>query len=314
MIELAAFTLHNITKASSRLRSFYLLSNSEKQGIKVFRNISYKEACKCQVIHLQSVLNLRLLFWQIIWRLKKINIIYDIADQPGSWKSKLGYLAAIFFSNTLTVNTQDRLIYWKKFFPFKKIIVLPDIIDKGKNVPDLLPRIYNDSSINFFWICHHQNIPSIQKFFPLLYSFKSRLLICTDIVQVDNSAFDGHSIDLLQWEQDITFSNKKMNSFMLLRHNHNKNSLMKSNNKMVLAICSGFIPIVSRTPEYEVLAKELNLEFLLFDDFDEVFSIAKDAPSHNWNDILDRAQSYIEKNFSRTAVLTTFIESCIKKT
>lgn len=311
MIELAAFTLHDLSKASSRLRSFYLLSSCEEYDIKVLRNISYKDASKCQIIHLQSVLDNRLFFWLIFWRFKKINIIYDIADQPGSWRAKLGYLFTIALSTSLTVNTQDRLIYWQKIFFFKKIIVLPDIIDKGKNITNSLPRINDDPSINFFWIGHHENIPSIQKFFPLLDIHKSRLLICTNIDKVSGSDFESYPIDLLQWEQDITFSSQRMNSFMLLSHNHNENSLMKSNNKMVLAIYSGFIPIVSRTPEYESLAKELGLEFLLFDDFNEVFSIAKKALSHDWCDILERAQSQLNKKFSRKAVFSIFKEHFI---
>ena len=312
MLELAAYSLHDISKASSRLRSFYLLSESDKYNIRVFRDLSYYEASKCQVIHLQSVLNIYLLFWLILWRINKINIIYDIADQPGSWKSTLGFLFAIFLSNTLTVNTNARLLYWQKFFPFKNIVVIPDIIDKPLSISCLQPRILNDASINFLWIGHEENIPSIEGFFPTLDACKSRLLICTNIKKIDSSSIDGFPIDLLQWREDITFQKHNMHSFMLLSHNHNKNSVMKSNNKMVLAICSGFIPIVSRTPEYEALAKELNLEFLLFDDFSEVFSIAKVALSKDWTIIFKRTQSHLEKKLSRMAVFNMFKNSCIK--
>jgi hypothetical protein len=311
MVDLAAYTLGDISKASSRLRSFYLFAECESAEIRVLRNISYQEASECQIIHLQGVLDFHLFYWLVIWRFRKINVVYDLADQPGSWVSRLGYAFAIFLSNTLTVNTQERLIYWKKLFYFKRIVVIPDIADKNKNIPSLLPRIQGDPSINFFWIGHHENICSIQEFFPFLDIIKSRLLICTNIDQADNSAFKPFPIDLLQWQQDITFSSQRMNSFMLLSHDHDKNSAMKSNNKMVLAIHSGFIPIISRTPEYESLAKELNLEFLLFDDFSEVLSIAKEALSKDWDTILKIAQSHLDHKYSTKAVFSIFMDCCI---
>jgi hypothetical protein len=310
-MQLAAFTIGDLGKASSRVRSFYLFRHAPSSNIEVLRNISYQEACSCQIIHLQKIMDFQIFFWLVVWRSNRINIIYDLDDQPGSFKAKLGFMLAIFLSNTLTVDTCSRKQYWKKIFPRKNVVIIPDIADKKENTKNISPRINTDPSINFFWIGHHENISSIQDFFPFLDIFQSRLLICTDINQLDSSIFKSFPIDFIQWQRDITFSSQKMNSFMLLSHNYDEASQMKSNNKMVLAIYSGFIPIVSRTPQYEFLAKELNLEFLIFDDFSEVFSIANEAQSRDWSTIFDSSQKKLDKIYSRKSVLKKFLDECL---
>jgi hypothetical protein len=310
-MRLAAFTIGDLGKASSRLRSFYLFRHASSSNIEVLRNISYQEACSCQIIHLQKIMDFQIFFWLIVWRTNRINIIYDLDDQPGSFKAKLGFMLAIFLSNTLTVDTSSRKQYWKKIFPRKNVVIIPDIADKKENIKNISPRINTDPSINFFWLGHHENISSIETSFSVIRNLNSRLIICTNLVEIDENSLKKWPIDFLQWREDIVFSSLNLNSFMILSHNHDEDSIYKSSNKMVLAILAGFIPIISRTPEYESLAKELDLEFLLFDEFREVPLIAQRASSTNWPIVLTNCQLRLDEMYSSKAVLNIFLNQCI---
>ena len=83
-------------------------------------------------------MDFQIFFWLIVWRTNRINIIYDLDDQPGSFKAKLGFMLAIFLSNTLTVDTSSRKQYWKKIFPRKNVVIIPDIPDKKENIKSFL--------------------------------------------------------------------------------------------------------------------------------------------------------------------------------
>ena len=61
-MRLAAFTIGDLGKASSRLRSFYLFRHATSSNIEVLRNISYQEACRCQIIHLQKIMDFQIFF------------------------------------------------------------------------------------------------------------------------------------------------------------------------------------------------------------------------------------------------------------
>ena len=310
-MKLAAFTLGDTSKASSRLRSFYLFQDAPRHKIEILRNLSFKAVGSCDAIHLQKVLTYQMLIWLPVWRLNRLKIIYDIDDQPGSLKAKLGFMVAIFFSNFLTVDTDGRRTYWKKLFPWKKIIVVPDVMDKKEGTSIVYPRIYSDSSTNFFWIGHQDNISSIQKFVPKLYSLNARLILCTNVQTLDKELFKEWPVDLLQWEEEITFSSHNLGSFMILSHDQDKSALFKSNNKMVLAILSGLIPIVSNTPEYKDLAKLLGLEFLIYNHIDEIESIIRHCSSIDWKKTLQDCQAQLQQTYSSKAVFQQFLNQIL---
>ena len=98
-MRLAAFSLGDTAKASSRLRSFYLFQYAHDFDIEVLRDIAYNKALNCNIVHIQKVLSYQLLFWMPIWRLFHVKVIYDLDDQPGTFRARLGFILAIFFEN-----------------------------------------------------------------------------------------------------------------------------------------------------------------------------------------------------------------------
>jgi len=103
-------------------------------------------------------------------------------------------------------------------------------------------------------------------------------------------------------------------AYMILNHDTgvDPDAIYKSENKMVLSIASGLIPVVSRTPAYEMLAQALDAERLIFNELDEVFSITESLDPIWIQNFLIRARQYILDNYTDKRVFLKFKEQCMK--
>lgn len=109
-----------------------------------------------------------------------------------------------------------------------------------------------------------------------------------------------------------SFGIKNEAKYMVLNHDYTEEHKYKSENKMVLAILSGLIPIVSRTPAYESFAKNLKAEYLLFDGVKNVAQILEDIEKIDDKDFFENAIKFIRENYSKEAVLKRYINEIIQ--
>lgn len=100
-------------------------------------------------------------------------------------------------------------------------------------------------------------------------------------------------------------------SYALLNHSFDEASQFKCENKMVLSIAIGLIPIVSRTPAYETLAKKLNADCLVFDNLSEVFDIVESLDPVWINNFRLRAKAYVLEYYSNENVFSIFSSKCL---
>lgn len=313
-MKVAAYSIGGIERASARLRSFYLFNCAKDSGLNVSRPSRYRDALSCDVVHIQKLLTYRLLFWVLIYRIFGLTVVFDIDDNPGGLKSSLGYLAVMSLSSIITVDSDARRAYLRKFLFFKKIVVINDIADtKDFDLRIREPRKSTDGS-GFFWIGHSSNLPSIEG---LMQVFKTsphhRLIVSIEKEAIAPLEKRYPSIRFMPWFDGIAFDTRIDARFMVLNHDFNRASLLKSDNKMVLAILAGFVPIVSRTPAYETLAKSLHADFLLFDDIEEVTSIAAKLAETDFQIFFERALDFINLNYSRKAVLSDFDTKVLRR-
>jgi len=307
-MKIAAYSIGGIEKASSRLRSFYLFSFAKEFGLNVSRPSRYRDALSFDVVHIQKILSYKLIFWMIVFQVFGLRVVYDIDDQPGGRKAFLGYLVVLFLSSVITVDSEARKNYWKKFLFFKKIVVINDIADSNdvhlrvKERGDLL-----DAHV-FFWIGHADNVRSLEGFIEFLKnSTNHKLIISTEKEAITSLKNRYPFIKFVPWFDGVAYDDCIEASFMILNHNFDQASLLKSENKMVLAILAGFIPIASRTPSYEKLAKSLDADFLLFDNIEDVAGIATKLVEADLRGFFKRSLDFINLNYSRNAVLSNFV-------
>ncbi|RLT20786.1 MAG: hypothetical protein DWI28_00560 [Planctomycetota bacterium] len=282
-------------------------------GLDVSWPNGYLEALTCDIVHIQKILSLKIIWVIFFYRLCGITVVFDIDDQPGKKiKSFLGCLVILYLASVVTVDSDARRDFWKKYLLFKKIVVINDVADTTDLQLKINIREDYCDSCSFFWIGHASNILSIEKFIEFVTVNRDySLTICTNEKEIPALTEIYPVIRFIPWSRDVAFENSINARFMVLNHNFDQASLLKSENKMVLSILAGFIPLVSRTPAYEKLANSLNADFLIFDSLNDVPTITNKIASADFQLFSSKNFSYIEANYSKSAVLAAFISKVL---
>ena len=308
-IKIATIHNDNIDVASVRLRSIYLFDYINNKNIKIYRNINFIKLFSCKIIHFHMRYKPSDILKVIILRFFKKKIIFDIDDIPINFLYNFFFILMINFSSKVTCDNYTRRDYLKNFSLVKsKFIVIRDVID-------INPLEYNKIYIrkfhhnnSFFWTGHQDNYHSIERFVKLLEGKKNyNINIVTNInflikkINLDNVIYT-------QWKKDLLFKTNINCDYAILNHSLSKIDRLKSENKMVLAIAAGMIPIVSNTPSYVNLSKKLNCEKLIFNDFEEIFNIVESLDNQWKEEFILRAQKFILKEYTNQVIFKKFIE------
>jgi glycosyltransferase involved in cell wall biosynthesis len=305
-MKLAAFTCGPISGASSRLRSFYLFSEADSVGLEVIRPETFKEGLSAEVIHIQKVYSYEVLRWMFVYRLLGKKVIYDIDDQVNRRREFHRVFIIILLSSILTVDTVPRKFFWKKFFPFKKIEVINDIVDSPTLENDLINCRKNLNSRNFFWLGNSSNFKSIVRVIQKDYLLPDHhFIVSMEEAAINKVKKNFPHVTFIPWFDGVALDPRVDAKFMILNHDTDKNSRMKSDNKMVLALAAGFIPLVSNTCAYAALAKRLDADFLIFENIGDVCSHAERVLRKiDSVDFFNKASKIIQSDYSRGQVLS----------
>lgn len=311
-MKIAAYTIGDIGRASSRLRSFYLFSLADEYNLEVIRPISYRDALNCDVVHLQKILSCKLILWVLVYRLFGLKVIYDLDDKPSSNKAFWGFFTIMLLSSVITLNTEAHKTYWIKYLFYKKIVVINDIADTNDCALSIKNRRCSVVPYSFFWIGYACNIKSIERFINMCDAYEDFTLIAsTEESALESLKMRYRSVEFIPWYDGVAFDDRVNARFMILNHNLDKASVLKSDNKMVLAILAGFVPFVSRTPSYEKLANSLGCDFLVYDNIEEVPRIAANLVINDICSFFERSLNYIIANYSRKAMLSKFCDEVL---
>lgn len=312
-MKISAFTIGSENVASSRLRSFYPFYHASKYGIEVFRDQGVRKILESDCLHIQKIFNLKLFLLAVLFRLLGRKVIFDFDDQQYGMRNFIYMILHIWIATYVTTDTEPRKIYWEKFcFIRKRIVVIPDAIDKP------LMHIYqpikceaNDLNRNIIWIGSESTFGSILPLVKFLKDCrKYKLTVITGGANIENLSKIYPWIKFLKWKMDILFDEEYEGSFMVLNHDVDENTArLKSDNKMVLAIAAGLIPVVSRTFSYERLASRLSAINLVYDDILDSIPIIESI-NINWaSSFLKEARDYIDEIYSSEVVFRKLLKT-----
>ncbi|OHB46087.1 MAG: hypothetical protein A2178_00580 [Planctomycetes bacterium GWC2_49_10] len=301
MTKIAAYTSDDINSAGSRLRSFYLFKFSQEYGVTVCRSLGLLESLSCDQLHLQKCYKPKHLAQALLFRILGKQVIFDICDQATRWTHKFAIFMAMKIASAVTTDTDARAAYCRRYVSDRKVSSLPDVLDVDpvKNI-NLITRA-NPQSKGILWTGHRGNLDSVNELLRMMEAENDFHMIVITNLQVNDPLHKQYPyIKFIQWTLDCIFDTAIDVGFMVLNHQwmDDPDSVYKSENKMVLSIAAGLIPIVSRTPAYEKLATALGAEQLVFDEFDEVFDIINSLDANWISDFFVRSQKYIIDNYS----------------
>lgn len=301
MTKIAAYTSNEINSASSRLRSFYLFKCANEYDVTVCRSLGLLESLKCDQLHLQKCYKPKHLVQALLFRCFGKQVIFDIDDQATRWTHKFAIFMAMKIASAVTTDTDARAAYCKRYVSDRKVFVLPDVLDVEPIKKNKVITRNNLQSNGVFWTGHRGNLDSVNELLRIMEVKNDfHMIVATNLKDDDLLHKKYPSVKFIQWTLDCIFDTSIDVGCTVLNHRwiDDPDSVYKSENKMVLSIAAGLIPIVSRTPAYVALAKALGAERLVFDEFDEVFEILNSLDEIWIHDFFVRSQKYVIDNYS----------------
>lgn len=306
-MKIAAFNYGGIEQASSRLRSFYVFQSSVWKDHDVVFNPKFSTISSFQCLHFQVVFKPRFILLALYARLTGKQVIYDIDDQTNKIKYFIPLLLMVFIANTVVTDTELRKNYLYKRTGKKNIAVISGVLDIKQHdghkifLQRVVPNEKRDQEKSIIiWLGNVDNFSSFSSLINSDQRFsKYEIVVVTDISDPSRVELNHPNYSIKQWSINwASYLNLNNRYFMLLNHNdiNNKNSIYKSEGKMILALYHNVIPIVSNSQAYVSVAKKLNSEFLVFD---------KDTPPFDLLDKIDRKDNKFFNNFFKAS--TDFI-------
>jgi len=311
-MKIAAFSYGGINQASSRLRSFYVFQSPVWRDHDVVFNPKFSSIHSFQCLHFQVVFKPRFIVLALYARLIGKQVIYDIDDQTNKIKHLIPLLLMVSIANIVTTDTELRKKYLQGKTRKKNIVVIPGVLDINHNEIDsnnLRRNSFNDLKDNqktiILWVGNVDNFNSFKVLIEADKRFsKYEIVVITDISTPSKVVLNHPNHSIKQWSIDwASYLDNANRYFMLLNHNdiNDKNSIYKSEGKMILALHNYIMPIISNSHAYSAFAKSLNAEFLVFDNNKAPFDILikiNNKDNEFFDNFFKKSIQYIDENYS----------------
>lgn len=260
-------------------------------------------------MHFQKTLLPQFTLVHLICKIFGKKTVYDIDDQPHNAIVAVLMFTNAFLCDVLTVDTNEREKYWASFFSWKKVVVIPDVLDVGELKLLESPSRSRDKSkkASLVWIGHPLNVSSIESLLQIDHSDRYALTVITAKEHLIALKMKHPNVSFVPWEKDILFNRDMRFDFMILNHQGGEVAEMKSDNKMALAIAAGIMPIVSDTPSYRRLARNLGYEKFIFGSIEDVIQIVESATEGDF-DTLQSAKLAVVRKYAPEVVAKQFLE------
>jgi hypothetical protein len=306
-MKIAVYSVGNKKLAGSRLRSHYIFDYNKNKKFKIFRNLKILNFLNINVFHFHMLYKPKYILITIILRIFRKIVIFDICDNPSQLKHKVGFYLMANLASFVFFDTQNRLFFHsRKILNQKKLCVIPDVLDYEPNKNFFFYKKKYNVKNKFLWFGNFNNLRSIEEFVNIIKDNKEYKKYSLYIVSSCKNK-KKKNITFLKWKKNFIFEINKKIDFSVLSHEGSKSNLCKSENKMVLSILAGLIPIVSNTPSYQNLAKKLNAEILIYKNSKDIFKIPQKISIRWKKDFITRARKYVISKYSAEKIFNKII-------
>jgi hypothetical protein len=318
-LKVLALTVGDINVGSSRLRSHLILNVEE--FFRTTRSYNFTYVLFSDVVHIQKIINVRVLLITLIAKILNKKIIFDIDDQASAYssaifkyKKNIIWLGFYFFcklADIVTVDTNERLKYWSRYIDANKIHVIPDCMELIPDIDlNLSPNKFTKK--NIVWCGNYDNYKSVED---ILMDFELsgfNIEIITSPFGLNKIKEKTKYFNLTKWSQYEIFRADNQLKFTVLNHKCTESDLMKSENKMVTALLAGLIPIVSNTPAYVELAMRLNIPDIIFNEKSDIKKIINNMSYERATLIVSQSKKMIIDLYSNK-VIANKLNNIIKR-
>ena len=204
--------------------------------------------------------------------------------------------------------------------------MIPGVIDINHNEiysNNLRRNSFNDLKDNqksiILWVGNVDNFNSFKVLIDADMRFSQyEIIVITDISNPSKVVLDHPNYSIKQWNINwASYLDNENRYFMLLNHHdiNDKNSIYKSEGKMILALNNYIVPIVSNSHAYLACAKRLNAEFLVFNKdiapFDLLDKIDR-KDNKFFDNFFKKSIQYIDENYSSKVIANKLLNILLK--
>lgn len=311
LLKIAAYANGGLEVATSRLRSYYLFEEVNPNAIKVFRDLSFISSLSCDCLHIQSLYTPTFLFRALIFRILGKKVFFDIVDKATKAKHKIAIFTMLQIATHVTVSTEIIKLFYEKQVIKKKVYLIEDILDvTPSRKRKFLNRVTN-SNKDILWMGHKDNILSIEPLFKVHSQKNTRTFtVISNLRNKDKWEERYPSINFIDWQIDIMYRRDISGSYTILNHDssYGFDARYKSENKMILALATGLIPFVSKTPSYQKVAEDIEAEELIFQNIEDIYHKIDNLDPRREIEIIKRSRKYIEHKYLNSVVLAKWIK------
>ncbi|MFH1759843.1 MAG: hypothetical protein ABIA63_01955 [bacterium] len=250
-IKITGIPIDTIHTASTRIRFFRLL----KYLPAGFKSSLYKDDIECDILYIQKNARPEIIRAAKTAVQRKIPVIYDIDDDFGVWPG-MDETGMMNMATAVTTNTPERAAYLKNYTK-TPIHIIPDCLDyiEKRNKP-----VHINKSIRSVATFGSNFTISISaaylNHFP---RYLAQSYFCAD---KSKKVINGNFI---KWRLKPFLKQLKCFDVCLLAQNNDNRGRMKSSNRLLVCMSVGIPAIVSDTPAYSKIMKELELNYLIAD-------------------------------------------------
>lgn len=306
-MKIAVYSVDDEKLAGSRLRSYYIFDYNKNKKFKIFRNLKILKFLKINMFHFHMLYKPKYILIAFILRIFRKIVIFDICDNPYQLKHKVGFYLMANLASFVFFDTQKRLFFHsRKILNKKKLRVISDALDYEPNKKFFFYKKKYKIKNRFLWFGNLNNLKSIDEFVNTIKENKEYKKYSIYIVSSCKNKKEKN-ISFLKWKKNFIFEINKRIDFSILSHEGSNDNLCKSENKMVLSILAGIIPIVSNTPSYRNLAKKLNAEILIYKNSKDIFQISQKISTKWKKDFIARARKYIISKYTAEKIFNKIL-------
>ena len=288
--------------ASSRIRVLSICKEFQKRQIPY--DFVFSE--RTDILFIQKTVTQEVL--HIVQDAKKLGclVIFDVDDfGMALWvkASPIRFAKMLAWADVITTATMEQRNYVIRNFHKERVETIPNLIDY---FPEGIPTfsIKTNPELKAVWFGGKENFKRFKKIARMLVKVEN-LHLCVIINPESVEILKGKypNIEFIPWSLNTFVSDLQRCDISILTHAGSAIDRMKGNNKMITSIYWGVPAIVSRTPEYERMAEELQIKEFLFENFSELLLAIEKLRSPKFRrDYLACSQPLVWRNYSPSAI------------
>jgi len=307
-LHFSLFPAGGVETASSRLRVYGLQCALERKGVQ--STLGYSAGAN--VLLFQKKVTHETIRQARRAKARGRVVIYDVDDLGKAlwyWVSKSHFLRMLRLADVVTTCSEALVAHLKSDYGVRNGVVVPNAVDYFPLAPVRVP-LRQQGPFRIVWYGNSSNFVLFEKYLGTLRDVPDvEIIAVVDARSIAKFSANHPDVKFMPWSLCGMISILQSCDLACLTHEGEVEACAKGNNKMTVAITWGVPAVVSRTPEYELTAREAGVEYAVFSNEKElILAIDRLRTVTAREQYLDMAQMRIWSRYAPDVIAQQYID------